>query len=356
MTTKIDEALMRCDVDKSNLEVFCSIRDTLRKYHFNPELIADLDAALDGQNPTIQDYSSYSDSDISRAKPLIDDLCSVILSQNRYPSTKYLQLSELFKKIANEAIVENNPFVIDFSQLYLELKDECIEKENEITNDMVDDLSHYRQQNEQSTSDEIVSSALNSENISDADGKNSPSTSKFMQDEIKIAKRQKAIFFKELQNKLDEAFKELYIAEDIIQNPNININDKKAAVGNVHRIDHELGVTFTNARHNLTNNVMIDLRQKNRAIGYDYDFCDRLVQYVMFDVSLLASVEKYKKESGKLYNDFKNQNITNNPQDDFLHHNHPENQHKSNEQVELDVNKDNDDDNYNMSYDNSPSI
>lgn len=355
MTTKIDEALMRCDVDKSNLAVFCSIRDTLRKYHFNPKLIADLDAALDGQNPTIQDYSSYSDFDISRAKPLIDDLCSVILSQNRYPSTKHLQLSELFKKIANEAIVENNPFVRDFSQLYLELKDECIEKENEITNDNVNDLSHY-QQDEQSTDDEIVSSALKSKNISDADGKNSPSTSKFMQDEIKIAKRQKAIFFKELQNKLDEAFKAIYIAEDIIQNPNININEKKAAVDNVHRIDHELGVTFTNARHDLTNNVMKDLRQENRAIGYNYDFCDRLVQYVMFDVSLLASVEKYKKESGKLYNDFKNQNITNNPQDDFIHHNRPENWHETNEEVELDVNKDNDNDDYSHSYNNYPSI
>lgn len=355
MTTKIDEALMRCDVDKSNLEVFYSIRDTLRKYHFNPEIIADLDAALDGQNPTIQDYSSYSDSDILRAKPLIDNLCSVISSQNRYPSTRYLQLSELFKKIAYEAIVENNPFVRDFSQLYLELKDECIEKENEITNDNVDDLSHYRQQNEQSTDNEIVSSTLNSKNIADA-GKISPSTSKFMQDEIKIAKRQKAIFFKELQNKLDEAFKALYIAEEVIRNPNININDKKTAVANVHRIDHELGVTFTNARHDLTNNVMKDLRQENKAIGYNYDFCDRLVQYVMFDVSLLASVEKYKKESGKLYNDFKNQNITNNPQDDFIHHNHPENQHKTNEQVELDVNKDNDNDDYNRSYNNYPSI
>lgn len=296
MTTKIDEALLRCKVDENNLKIFCKIRETLREYNFNPVLIADLDEELTGQNPPTQDYSSYLRKEVLNAKPLIDDLCSVILSQNGYQSNKHQYL----EKIADMAILENNQFIKDLSELYLELKDECIERQNK------------------KNKDEIIVSPIDRD-----DKKTTSNLSKFMQDEINIAERQKAIFFKELQNKLDEAFKAVHIAENTLKSQNIDVNQRKERVDDVHRLDKELGAIFINAKHKLTTNVMKELRlyQNNSEVSYNYDFCDRLVQYVMFDVVLLTDVDRYKKESEQLYNDFKNQSMDNNRSDDLQHNN-----------------------------------
>ena len=282
MTTKtpINELFMRVEVTSDNLATFSKILSALKKYHFNTAMIRDLELALAGNNSPVDDNISYNEVDILKAKPVIDSMCSM-MEQKLYPTQRELKLREILDENAMLVVEENNQFLRDFSTLFLELEDECIELRNEA-----------ERKNEEKL-------------LENFDYNNKESVSDFFEKEINIAEKVKAQFFENLKNRLNEGFKAVRVAEEVLKNPTATLNERKAAVKKVHECDHIIGDMLIGAQQTLSDNVMTSLNdERGRKSRYSYDFCDGLVQYVMSDVVLLLDVKKYGKESEQLYEEF----------------------------------------------------
>ena len=282
MTTKtpIDELFMRVEVTSDNLATFSKILSVFKNYHFNPTMIKDFELALDGNNLPVNNNISYNEADILKAKPIIDSMCST-MEQKLYPTQLELKEREILNENARLVVDEKNQFLSDFSTLFLELEDECIERRNEL---------------ERKNEGKLL------ENF---DYNNKGKASDFFEKEIDVAEKVKAQFFQNLKNKLNEGFKAVHTAEEVLKNPTATLNERQTAVKKVHECDHIIGDMLMGAQQTLSGNVMASLNdERGGKSRYSYEFCNGLVQYVMSDVVLLSDVNKYGKESEQLYEEF----------------------------------------------------
>lgn len=282
MTTKtpIDELFMRVEVTSDNLATFSKILSVFKNYHFNPTMIKDFELALDGNNLPVDNNISYNEADILKAKPIIDSMCST-MEQKLYPTQLELKEREIINENARLVVDEKNQFLSDFSTLFLELEDECIERRNELERKNEGKLLENFDYN-------------NKERVSD-----------FFEKEIDVAEKVKAQFFQNLKNKLNEGFKAVHTAEEVLKNPTATLNERQTAVKKVHECDHIIGDMLMGAQQTLSGNVMASLNdERGGKSRYSYEFCNGLVQYVMSDVVLLSDVNKYGKESEQLYEEF----------------------------------------------------
>ena len=285
--TQIDDLFIRVEVASDNLATFLKILSVLKRYQFNPEMTKNFELAIAGNELSNEDNSSYSEADILKAKPIINDMCSII-EQKLYPTQLGFQAEEIAKKNARMVVDEKNHFLRDFSTLFLVLEDECIERRNE--------LEHVSEEEQSKNFD-----------YNSRGGEKSNSLKK----EMDIAKKVKSQFFENLRNTLNEGFKAIHVAEAVLKNPMATLNEKKTAVSKVHECDQLIGNMLVGAQHTLSMNVMTALNKQESGKDYKYDFCNELAHYVMANVKTLSDVEEYGKQSGQLYKNF-NQHYSDN--------------------------------------------